>query len=224
MRRSRSEHLFSDDQLRDIMELRRQQIFKEIDSLKPNYILNANIDDLCNYFEKKYQFDMPVLNMNGVCFEQDEADIDVSQDFHRAIFDRSQPFYLKGTRITFVIPFEGDASLFRYRPSAFTTVLPYGDVRDGELRLEYESVDHNDLAIKNAFDCSVREVQQYLGFVAENVKQFNASFMNEVRQRINHRREKVMKDQGLAASLGFPMRKREGVPQTYSVAVGKKRL
>jgi hypothetical protein len=103
-------------------------------------------------------------------------------------------------------------------------VLPYGDVRDGELRLEYESVDHNDQAIKNAFDRSVREVQQYLGFVAENINQFNNSFGNEVSQRINQRREKLLKDQGLAASLGFPMRKREGVPQTYSVPVTIKHL
>jgi hypothetical protein len=118
MRRNRSRHLFSDDQLRDIMELRLRQIFDEIDSLKPNYILNANIDDLCNYFQKKYQFEMPVLNVNGVCFEQDEADIDVSQDFHRAIFDRSQPFYMKGTRITFVIPFEVVSSHVNFKRQA----------------------------------------------------------------------------------------------------------
>jgi len=206
------------------MELRRREIFKEIDSLSPNYILNANLDELNNYFEKKYRFEMPVLNVDSVCFEQDEADVDVSQDFHRAIFDRAQPFYMKGTLITFVVPFEGDASLFRYRPSAFTTVLPYGDVRDGELRLEYESVDHNDQAVKSAFDRSLREVQQYLSFAAENVNQFNDSFMNEVHQRITQRREKLMKDQGLAASLGVPMRKRDGVPQTYSVPVTTKKL
>jgi hypothetical protein len=224
MRRSRSQVLFSDDLLWDVIELRRREILKEIDSLAPNYILNANLEDLCEYFEKKYHYDVTILKMDGVCFEQDEADIDISQDLHRAIFDRSQPFNLKGTRVTFIVPFDGDHMLFRYRPSAFTTVLPYGEVRDNELRLEYDSVDHNDHAIRNAFDRSLREVQQYLGFAAENINQFNNSFMHEVRQRISQRREKLMKDQGLAASLGFPMRKREGVPQTYSVPVSRKAL
>jgi hypothetical protein len=92
-RRSKGGHLFSDDQLRDVMEIRRRAVLKEIDSLAPNYILNASIDDLCNYFETKYRYAVPVLDMNGVCFEQDEAEIDVSQDFHRGLTSLTRTFF-----------------------------------------------------------------------------------------------------------------------------------
>ena len=224
MNRKRSRHLFSDDQLSDVVELRRRKITNEIGSLDPNYVLNANREELCDYFAHKYRFNMPVLDTDNVCFEQDEANIDVSQDFRRLIYERSKPFFLKGTRITFVIPFEGDPALFKYRPSSFTTILPLGDVRENELRLEYESVDHDEEAIKNAFSRSLREVQQYLGFVEENVTRFNSSFVADVRRLIDDRREKLLKDQGLAASLGFPMRKRDGIPQTYSVPVTRRAL
>lgn len=220
----RSGHLFSDAQLRDVIAERAKAIATEISSLKPDYILNANLDDLCAYFEEKYHYQAPCLRIDDVSFEQEEADVDVSRDFNRAIFDRTQPSYIKGTRIRFVVPFDGDRKLFGYRPSSFTTVLPYDEIRGNELCLEYQSVEHNSERIKSAFDQSIREVQQYLGFVRENVQQFNETFMRDVRRMIDERREKLLKDQGMAAALGFPMRKREGTPQTYSVPVARKKL
>jgi hypothetical protein len=216
--------MFSDHELRDVIDNRKRAIASEIDSLSPNYILNANVEDLSTYFEQKYRYQAPVLRTNEVCFEQDEVEVDVSQDFNRGIDDPSQPFYVKGTSITFIVPFDGDSELFRYRPSAFTSSLPYGEVGENELRLEYRSADHEGQRMKSAFDQNIREIQQYLGFVSENITQFNDSLTRDVSERINERREKLLKDQNLAASLGVPMKKREGVPQTYSVPVARKKL
>jgi hypothetical protein len=217
-------HLFSDEELRDVLETRMQAIFTEISSLKPDYILNVNLDDLHEYFERTYRYETPVFNLNDIYFEQREAKVDVSHDFNRAIFDQSQPFYIDGTSITFVVPFEGDPKLFSYRPSSFTTTLPYGQIKGRELRLQYQSVDHDVARIKSAFDQSLREIQQYLDFIRENIDHFNSSFMLDVKCRINERREKLIKDKGLAASLGFPMKIREGISETYSVPVAKKKL
>lgn len=223
-RRSRDEYLFRGDELRDVNERRRGDLAREIDTLSPDYILNANIDDLSKYFYEKYHYKMPSLKMDEVSFEQTETEVDVSQDFNRAIFDRNQPFYMKGTSITFLVPIDGDPILFTYRPSSFTTVLPCGDISDKTLRLEFQSVDHNGDHIKAAFERSIREIQQYLGFIREDATQFNNSLEQEVQKKIEERRQKILKDQGLAASLGFPMRKRDGVPQTYSVPVSRKNL
>jgi hypothetical protein len=48
--------------------------------------------------------------------------------------------------------------------------------------------------------------------------------MTDISERINERREKLLKEQDLAASLGVPMRKRDGMPETYSVPVARKKL
>lgn len=219
-----TERLFRDYDLREEMDVRRQHIAREITSLKSNYILNANVEELCAYFENKYCYEVPVLDVNEISFEQQEVDVDISQDFNRAIFDRSEPYHVKGTAITFIVPFEGDRDLLRCRPSAFTTVRPHGQVGQGEVRFEYPTADHESERIKSTFEQDLREVQQYLGFVRENTDQFNNTFIREVRQTIENRRQKLLKDQGLAASLGFPMRKRDGVPQTYSVPMPRKKL
>jgi hypothetical protein len=162
--------------------------------------------------------------MDEVYFEQTETEVDVSRDFNRAIFDQSEPFYLKGTSITFVVPIEGDPILLTYKPSSFTTVLPQGDISDRTLRLEFQTADHNSDHIKSAFDRSIRDIQQYLGFISEDAGQFNGSLMRQIQTAIEERRQKILKDQNLAASLGFPMRKRNGIAQTYSVPVSRKNL
>jgi hypothetical protein len=86
------------------------------------------------------------------------------------------------------------------------------------------TADHQAERIKSAFEQDLRDVQQYLGFVRENTDQFNQSLTREVGLAIEKRRQKLLDDQGLAASLGFPMRKRDGVAQTYSVPVARKKL
>jgi hypothetical protein len=219
-----TERLFRDYDLREEMETRRREIASEIDGLNTNYILNANIEELCAYFENKYRYDVPVLNTDQITLDQREVDVDVSQDFNRAIFDRSEPFYLKGTAITFLVPFVGHGDLLRCRPSSFTTVRPHGELGQHEVRFEYPSVDHEAERIKSAFDRDLRDVQQYLGFVRENTDQFNGTLARDVMQAIEKRRRKLLNDQGFASSLGFPIRKRDGVAQTYSVPVTRKKL
>src|SRR5688500_1741262 len=97
------DRLFSDYDLHEEMEGRKQNLLREIDQLRADYILNANLEELCRHFENKYRYDVPVLDTTKINIDQREVDIDVSQDFRRAIFDRSKPFYLKGSAITFIV-------------------------------------------------------------------------------------------------------------------------
>src|ERR1041384_1404376 len=145
-------YLFHDGELRIVLEQHEQQLVSEVSSFQPNYLLNANVDDLCEYLEKKYRLEPPVLRPNDTYVsDHREADVDVSWDQMRWIEDRSQPFYIKGTSTTFAVPFDGDPDLFKYQPSTFSTVLPTGTVRGQELHLEYKSTDHNAAAIKSRY-------------------------------------------------------------------------
>lgn len=101
---------------------------------------------------------------------------------------------------------------------------PRGAVTSDEVHFEYRTIDNEGGRLKSDFEQNLKEVQQYLGFVRENTDQFNAGLANQVRQLIENRRQKLLKDQGLADSLGFPIRKRNDAAQTYSVPVARKRL
>ena len=74
--------------------------------------LNTSEDDLVKYFYDKYYFNVPEINESEVSVEQNEVDIDVSRDPMRSIWNRNQPFYIKGTKVTFYIPFSGEEVFF----------------------------------------------------------------------------------------------------------------
>lgn len=65
-----TERLFRDYDLREEMEARKKHIAREISGLNTNYILNANIEELCAYFENKYRYEVPVLNTAETSFDQ----------------------------------------------------------------------------------------------------------------------------------------------------------
>ena len=115
--RSEKGYLFCDYALGAVLSNQAQQMLNEIDRMGPNAILNANVDDLADSLAEKYRVPMVQLKENEITVEQQEAAIDVSHDPSRVIFDRTQPFYVKGTGVSFFVPFEGDPELFKCQPS-----------------------------------------------------------------------------------------------------------
>jgi hypothetical protein len=149
--------------------------------------------------------------------DKSEVDIDVSQDISRAIFDRSRPFYIKGISVTIAIPFDGDGELFHSQPSTFTLNPPRGEIVGQELHLTYQSVDHDAEKLKQAYTGDVNQINQYLSYVANDIKNYNESLESFVRQLVAKRKQKVLNDQGLVASLGIPLRKSNDLPKTYTL-------
>lgn len=216
--------LFSEADLYNVMEQQKQQLLKEIDGYETNYILNTSVDDLCDYLEKKYHLEAPALKVDLVYVDQGETNVDISQDHNRMVFNRSRPLYIKGTAVRFSIPFDGDANLLRFKPSTFNYSPPRGNVERQEIHLTYARTDHDADGLRKEFDRDLENLQDFLGWVAKDTVPFNASIKPTARDRIGKRREKLLKDQGMVAALGFPMKRRADAPQTYSVPVAKRSL
>jgi hypothetical protein len=116
--------LFDSGQLSDFLESKRREALSDVDSLTGQYILGTTTEDLCKYYLDRFKLSTPELKLDQIECEQREADVDVSRDFMRAIDDRSRGYYIKGTAITFIVPFEGDPVLFRYSPHVFSSMIP----------------------------------------------------------------------------------------------------
>lgn len=216
--------LFSDYDLYSVLQRREAEMLEEIDALDGNRLLNTSVDDLCDYFEQKYKLEVPRLRESEIAVDQSETNVDVSQDPRRVIFDRSKPFYIKGTTVRFFIPFDGDQELFKCRPGPFTLNPPRGGVTAGELILSFTRTEHDANEVKAKFDRTLSTTRQYLERIEHDVSTFNSSLRDKARQRIDTRRQKLLKDQGLVAALGFPLRKREDVPQTYVVPTVRRKV
>jgi hypothetical protein len=223
MRRS-DDLLFSQYGLRAVIENQERKMLEEIDSIDANRLLNTNPEELSAYFEEKYKIAVPQLDQQGIQVDQSETQVDVSQDRNRFFLDRSQPFYVKGTTVTFFVPFQGDKEAFKCRPSTFTLNPPRADIAEGEIAFRYTTTEHKADAIKSAFDRDLAEVRKWLEWITKDVSPFNASVRGKAKQRIETRREKLIKDQGLVSGLGFPLRKRDDAPQTYVVPTVRRKI
>jgi hypothetical protein len=85
----------------------REALEKELNDIDGNRLLNTSEEDLIKYFIDKYYFDVPEINEDEIVIETNEVNIDVSKDPLRSIYDRSKPFYIKGTQMHFLVQLNG---------------------------------------------------------------------------------------------------------------------
>ena len=216
--------LFRNADLRDVLAGQEQAMANEIGSLSEERILNTSPEKLCDYFVEKYRIEPLVIQRSGIQTDYGDAQVDVSRRFEYAVFDRGIPTYVTGTRITFFVPFSGDQELFKCRPSTFSLNPPRGVVRGNELVFVYERTTQNVTNIGNEFERELQSVQQHLDRIADQVDQFNSTVRSKVSQGIGVRREKLLQDRGIIEGLGFPLKRRSGVPTTYASPEVKRRI
>jgi len=211
--------------LRDFLDQQKSAIKIKIDSEDSNYILNVSEEDYCQYLLKEFMLEPPELDIQNMYInDQRESDIDVSQDHNRVIRNRNEPFYLKGIRIEIAVPYTGNRGLFHFQTSMFTTSPPMGMIGDNEVGLVYETLEHNPEHLKKDYQRDINEINRWLGFVKNEVDPFNDSLEPFIKQYLQHRKQKLLKDQSMVQALGLPIKKRDNLPETYPVPVNRRKV
>ena len=211
----KGEALFSSSELRNILPSIENDMFSEIKTLPSSTLLNTSPEDLAIQMAEKHKLDIPELQEKEIVTEQKETQVDVSGESGRIIRDRNRPHYISGTEIAFTVPFTGNVMLFRYQPSSYSLSPIFASFYHSNLLFTYQTTDHNAEKIRSSFDRDFTEVKRLLRNVRNDVEQFNSELHQKALGKINARRTKILKDQGLVASLGFPLKKRDDAPQTY---------
>ena len=199
------------------------KLTNRVNSVPTSEILSKSPDQLTDELVDEFRLYPPVLQEADTQASQEETQIDVSQDPMRHIIDRSRPFYLRGTQVSFHVPFDGNPDLFGARPSRFTFNPPRAEVRDGELVFSYKRLDHDAQAVKAQFEGELASTREWLSWIQNDISSFNESLRVKAKQQIERRREKLLKDQGMVSQLGYPLRRRQGAPRTYTVPTTRRR-
>ncbi len=210
-----NEPLFFGGRLSDALRNQEAKMLSEINSLDEDRILGTSEQELCSYFVEKYKVNTIQVDESKIQVEPGDVDIDVSKRMEYVAYGDPSPVYATGTRMTYFIPFTGDAQLFELRPSTQSSVLPRADVRDGELVMVYEEPPATVSRIQETFNSDLEALKDYLEWVEEDITPFNASLLKKVSESISDRRDKLFKDRKLAKQTGFALRRREGAPTTY---------
>jgi hypothetical protein len=217
------ELLFNKYEIYNVIQSRTATVKKRVQSIPANTLLNASEQDLVQALLDEFHLNVPVIKDDEIHIAHSgEAQIDVSGDPMRMIYDRSQPFYMPGNKTVIAVPFDGDAEFFNVQPQSFSLSPPRAQIGKGELLLTYVRTDPNADAIRRAYKATVDSIKNYLRSLSESAAQFNAQLESLARTQIKTRKDRLLADAGMTAALGLPMKKRDGAPSTYSVPVARR--
>jgi hypothetical protein len=205
----------------DVLAYQEKKIKEEVERLDSQRIQSVPEDELVLQMASRFKFEIPVLEEDKAFISHREVDIDVSRDPMRMIYDRSSPFYIKGTEITFTVPFKGEPELFEVRPSTFTMNPPRGEVVAHEIHLIYRATNENAAAIKTEFQMSVQSIKQHLGWLENSIGTFNSSIGQKIQTLIGQRRQKLAATADMISSLGLPVKHAEVLTTRPSVNISK---
>lgn len=215
---AREDYLFSEYELSTVIRGHQAKLLQEIDSIDPDQLLKTSPGDWATYFEEKFKIAIPEVHRDRAHVDQSEAQIDVSRDPRRALFiDREGPVYVRGTKVTLTVPFSGDPNIFKCRASTYTTAPPMAQVHGGEILIVMHVLDEDGEQVRQRLEGTLAEIERYLGYARADVGGSNSAIRQQVGERVEARRQKILRDRSLVESLGFPLKRRFDVPPTFVV-------
>ena len=220
------ETLFSETPWSNVEQRVRSMLKHEIDTWDENLLLNTSIDDLCHYFVGTYQIDIPVIDRDKIVIEEpEETEVDVSGDLRYAVDDRNQPTYVPGVRIEIAVPFTGSAGAFRYKPPTYSLNPPRAYIsQSNRLLFVITGADLQADTIRQEFDNKLDIIDTYLDSLRRSANTLNSQLDSIARHWIEERRERLLGYRNLAESIGYTLRQRENIPQTYTAPEVRQRI
>jgi len=217
------DELFNQTSWHSFVESNRTKLGDEIRSFDGNRLLNTSEESLVQYFVEKYNFTIPKLREDEIVVDQKEVDIDVSKDPNRRFFDRSAPFYIKGTNLTFYIPFTGDEIFFKIQPSQHYMQIFRGKITNACVVYSVSGPELNPDAVKQQFERYLREISEYLTTQMRDSVGWNSGIEGIVRNQLLERKAKLLRDQNIVSVLGYKMRENPLAPKTYGAPEVKRK-
>jgi hypothetical protein len=213
----------------DSFSLQRQQterIKSEVAGMDANRLLNTNVDDLVGYLAEKYGIEVPELIEAEMVVDQREAQRDVSGDpMRRFFYDRHQgPIMVTGTEIILEVPFSGDSQMFQVQPSTHNMNPPQGTVQGNILTTRLWGDNLNADQVRGQIDTWLGEVRQHLQWQRDSLRNFDVALAQQARDAVVCRRDQLLRSQNLVASLGIPLKRRPGAPETYVAPEVRRKL
>jgi hypothetical protein len=217
------ELLFNKYQMYGVLQGQTATLKKKIQSIPANILLNASEQDLIQALVEEFRLNVPVIKDGEIYIAHSgEAQVDVSRDPMRMIYDQSRPFYIPGNKTVIAVPFEGDAAFFDVQPQTYNLNPPRGQIEKDEILLTYVRTDQNAEAIRQEYQRAVSTIKDYLRWLSESATPFNNQFEGLITSELKARKDRLLADAGMTAAIGLPMKKRPGAPVTYAVPVARR--
>jgi len=210
------DYLFSKYDLTLVLQNQVGELRNYINNLEEDYILNVSEADLAKFVKDKFSIE-PITLGEPYVASSGEIDIDVSHQPWRGSPFHDGPVYVKGLTVRIRVPFTGDAQLFLCRPSQFTLSPPQAVVTENHLEFVMTGEHLAGENIKRQLERELREIQGYLTNIRSACEAHNQSLERLAHEIFTWRKQKLLSNRNVVASIGLPMQSRSEAPRTYTV-------
>lgn len=208
--------LFVDSDLSATLDAMQAKARRAVDEVPEGRFRAADSNELADEIFRRFVVRPVSLTEGAISVRAQEADIDRRRfrDLdHR--FPGASPT-LRGTRVVYNVPFSGDRTLFRLKPSTWTTSLPYAVIGQEELHFVFDVPSSSVADTKSDFERQLSLTKQWLGWGNDQVAQYNDQLASEIEQAMNRRVSRLSAASEGLAELGLPVRDEKPVTVSRS--------
>lgn len=203
--------LFSQFELRDVLEEQRTKMYQSIDAYDGDRLLNTSPTDLAEHFAAQFRIEPVELLDRSITVSQTESQVEARY----GVIDPSRPVLVPAMTVTLQVPYTGDPIIFHCQGNRYSSSPPRAQVSGGQLHISLTVTDHDASATRARFDRELEQIRKHLGWNDQLLRPFNAALGDNALEYLTSRRERLLANRNLVASLGFPLQAR-GDAATYT--------
>jgi hypothetical protein len=224
MRYGQPELLFNKTGMHDVMYRQEQNATAAPGGINDDVLLNTPTEDLVEELAERYRLNVPILDRANAEAEHSEGPVKVYDYFSRDYGGRDGRRTVQGSIVELTVPYTGDRGLFDVQPTTFDSGPPRAQI-DGN----HVVVRHSDRELKpeeanKALNGVLDVIERYLTWQRATAEPFNERIKVRLREAIEARKAKVLKDRNSVANLGFKLKGRADAPKTYVAPVVRKQI
>lgn len=210
--------LFGQQELRVALSGEMAGLRKAVLGWDADEFLRMPANDVIDYLVEKYSVICPQLDRDGI------AQLPVSETTVTVHDIAGRAFPRQATVMTIVVPFQGEARVFRLRPSSFTLrSWDNVEVRQGEIHVRWSGESGAGEAARGHFDSELNDINKHLTSARSQITPHNEQLRGFAARLVQERRAKLLSDRNMESSLGFPVRRREG-PPLYAASISRRKI
>jgi len=215
MRNYGSTKIFYEIELNNYLNEKNQLVNKTVESENDEYLLNVNEKDYIDHLLSIAYVEPLVINFDDISVTSKEKMIPA--EYFPSDFNVYSGKSYKKSVITFSIPFSGDSNLLRCTPS--TRIMWTEEVIIGNDEISFERINFYDdpQVIIREKDSFVRNSLQQFNYLKSDLTSYNNNLENNLRQILQNRKQRILKNHNLLASLGVPVKKSGSTSKTFSI-------
>ena len=224
--------LFFGTDLSQVLSANIEQAKKEVDEIPQNQFVHSSDQEIVDHVFSNREVIPLLIHGDQMTMEApQETQVDVSRDPRRYIRDTSRPFLIPGVRVSVRVPFEGDPELWRCQTSRSTLNPPRANVHTGDRnRLGFLEIvgewpcdtEDGEEAFKRELDSALSSIRDYLEWSRKQVEGHNNHLQSQIKQAVEHRRQRLGKHADIAKTLNIPLREKPGAPRIEPLPIKRK--